>query len=288
VDLDGDGRRDILSGSYSRMENDMAGLFQVLRGKEDGTFRKAEVLNGTDGKPLIIPLKGRSMTENICTRPFAIDWDGDGDLDLVVGTFAGSFYLFKGEGEGKFAPEPEQLMVDGQPLMVEGYHGDPFVVDWDGDGDLDILSGSARGGVFWAENRAGAGKPPQVTRFRALIPQGKPHEYNAILRDEDLKGPSSDTRIWVDDVNADGKLDILVGDMTPLISPADGLSESDFKAKLAAWTEKLKKASDQMRAAGNDQKKQTEASRRIQDLYEQRSEFMKEDRTGFVWLYLRK
>jgi hypothetical protein len=38
VDLDRDGRRDILSGSYSRMQNDMAGLFQVLYGNEDGTF----------------------------------------------------------------------------------------------------------------------------------------------------------------------------------------------------------------------------------------------------------
>ena len=41
------------------MDNDMAGLFQVLYGKGDGTFRKAEVLKGTDGKPLI-------------TRPLAI------------------------------------------------------------------------------------------------------------------------------------------------------------------------------------------------------------------------
>ncbi|MFO0845790.1 MAG: hypothetical protein U0797_25975 [Gemmataceae bacterium] len=31
----------ILSGSYSRMERDMAGLFQVLYGKPDGTFHKA-------------------------------------------------------------------------------------------------------------------------------------------------------------------------------------------------------------------------------------------------------
>jgi hypothetical protein len=44
VDLDRDGRRDILSGSYSRMTDDMAGLFQVLHGKPDGTFGKAEVL----------------------------------------------------------------------------------------------------------------------------------------------------------------------------------------------------------------------------------------------------
>ena len=51
VDLDGDGHRDILSGSYSRMERDMAGLFQVLYGKGNGTFRKAEVLKGTDGEP---------------------------------------------------------------------------------------------------------------------------------------------------------------------------------------------------------------------------------------------
>jgi hypothetical protein len=49
VDLDGDGHLDILSGSYSRMDKDMAGLIQVLYGKGDGTFRKAEVLKGTDG-----------------------------------------------------------------------------------------------------------------------------------------------------------------------------------------------------------------------------------------------
>jgi hypothetical protein len=36
----------------------------------------------------------------------------------------------------------------------------------------------------------------------------------------DLKGPLGCTRIWVDDVNSDGKLDILVGDQAPLVSPA--------------------------------------------------------------------
>ena len=293
MDLDRDGRRDILSGSYSRQSNDMAGLFQVLYGKADGTFRKAEVLKGTDGEPLIIPVRskpgqGDDWINNICTRPFAVDWDGDGDLDLVVGTFSGLFYLFKGQGEGKFLPKPDQLKAGEQPLKVEGHHGDPFVIDWDGDGDLDVLSGSSEGGVQWAENRAGPGKLPVLEPFRMLIMRGPQIESDSILRDADLKGPLSSTRIWVDDVNSDGKLDILVGDLTTLISPADKVAEGEFKQKFANWQKALTEASVAMNSPGSDQKKSNKARERYQNLYTQRSEFMKEERTGFVWLYLRK
>jgi hypothetical protein len=293
VDLDRDGRRDILSGSYSRMTDDMAGLFQVLHGNADGTFRKAGVLKGTDGEPLIIPVrskpgKGDDWVNNICTRPFAVDWDGDGHLDLVVGTFPGLFYLFKGQGGGTFHPLPDQMKAGDQPLKVEGHHGDPFVIDWDRDGDLDILSGSSEGGVQWAENRAGPGKSPSLEPFRKLIEHGPQIEYGSILRDSDLKGPLSDTRIWIDDVNSDGKLDILVGDLTPLISPADGLSEEQFKKRFAEWTKAREEAGEKLQAVVNDEKERSKAQQRMQDLYKERTQFMKEERTGFVWLYLRK
>jgi hypothetical protein len=293
VDLDRDGRRDILSGSYSRMSNDMAGLFQVLYGKADGTFRKAEVVKGTDGEPLIIPVrskpgKGEDWVENICTRPFAVDWDGDGHLDLVVGSFPGSFYLFKGQGGGKFLPKPEVIKAGDRPLKIEGHHGDPFVIDWDGDGDLDILSGSSEGGVQWAENRAGPGKSPRLEPFRMLIERGPKTEYGTILRDADLKGPMSDTRVWVDDINSDGKLDILVGDRTTLLSPADKVAEGEFKRKFADWQKSLTEAASAMNSSGDGVKKRDEALERYQKLYERRGEFMKEDSTGFIWLYLRK
>jgi hypothetical protein len=175
-----------------------------------------------------------------------------------------------------------------RPLRVEGHHGDPFVVDWDGDGDLDLMSGSSEGGVQWAENGAGPGKPPQLRPFRSLIEHAPRTEYGQILRDSDLTGPLSDTRIWVDDVNSDGKLDILVGDNASLISPAGNVAEGEFKQKFADWQKSLSEAAEKMNAAADDQNKRQEAQQRFQEVYQQRTQFVKEDRTGFVWLYLRK
>jgi hypothetical protein len=269
------------------MDKDMAGLFQVLYGKGDGAFRPAEVLKGTDGEPLIIPIKDRDkeITEAICTRPFAVDWDGDAKLDLVVGNFSGTFYWFKGEGKGKFQPKPEKLMAGNAPLKINGAHSDPFVIDWDGDGDLDLLSGSSSGGVYLAENTAGKGKPPEVRPFQTLIKPGTV-VMGSILREADLAGPTHATRIWVDDFNGDGKLDILVGDCVTLVSPAKGLSEEQFKKKYAEWQEAYKAATAGLRSTNADERKK--ASEQFSKVYNQRAEFSQEDRTGFVWVYVQK
>src|SRR3954453_159842 len=258
------------------MEEPMAGLFQVLYGNADGTFRKAEVLRGTDGEPLIIPIKGQEqLTETICTRPFAVDWDGDGHLDLVVGNFNGTFYWFKGEGKGKFQPRPQPIMTGkakDKPLKIPGAHGDPFVIDWDGDGDLDVLSGTSEGGVMWAENQAGRGKPPDLKPFQWLIKPGAGAGHGGgsagrRLSEGQLTGPTACTRVWVDDVNGDGKPDLLVGDSVNLVSPAKGLSEAEFQKKSAAWQAAIEAASERM--STTDDAKSNKARDEYQKLYQQ-------------------
>jgi hypothetical protein len=288
VDLNGDGSNDILSGSYSRMSQPMAGLFQVLWGQADGSFSKAAELTGTDGEPLIIPADKDSIVENICTRPTAVDWDADGDLDLVVGNFAGSFYLFTGEGESGFLPEPEKMMTDDGQLKIQGRHSDPFPVDWDSDGDIDLVSGSSSGGVQWAENTAGTGEPPSLATFLDLIKPDRQIAYGDPLDEADLTGPTGSTRVWVDDVNADGKLDVLVGDSVTLVALADGLTKEEFDEKQALWQEKIATVTQEYQAAAEDQEKLRKASKKLQALYAERSEFITEERTGFVWLYLQK
>jgi hypothetical protein len=292
VDLNADGFNDILSGSYSRHDQPMAGLFQVLWGKSDGTFEPAEVLKGTDEEPLTIPLGSHkdAWVDCICTRPTAVDWDGDGKLDLITGNFTGTFYLFQGEGKGRFLPKGELVKSDEQPLKIDGNHSDPFLVDWDHDGDLDLLSGSSEGGVQWAQNVAGPGKPPELKAFEALIEPTPPPASEKPLDADDLTGPVQATRIWVDDVNSDGKLDILVGDMVTLIAPAKGVTEEELGDRFAAWQREFTDALKELQSlqGKGDEEKKTEAQVRFQKVYASRASFVQEERTGFVWLYLQK
>jgi hypothetical protein len=142
--------------------------------------------------------------------------------------------------------------------------------------------------VQWAENSAGAGKLPEMKPFVGLIKPGPAAESGQLLREPELTGPRGDTRVWVADFNGDGKLDLLVGDSVTLVSPANGLSEGEFKEKSAAWQKAFEKASKEFESAGTDKTRIAKAQEQYSTVYEERTEFMEEDDTGFVWLYLQK
>jgi hypothetical protein len=128
-DLDGDGDLDLLVGQSN-------GALSFYRN------------DGTPGAPRFA-LAAERMGEISTGRrsaPALVDLDADGLLDLVLGSEAGGLTVLRNEGTSeapRFAQEVE-WDVALPPLSA------PALGDLDGDGAMDLLSGSMSGGVtFW-------------------------------------------------------------------------------------------------------------------------------------------
>ncbi len=83
-----------------------------------------------------------------------------------------------------------------------------------------------------------------------------------------------------------GKPDLLVGANVTLISTANGVSKEEFAKRYAKWQESIQAASRELGSSsgGNNQK----AMERYHKVYEERTAFMHEERTGYIWLFVRK
>lgn len=301
MDVNGDNLIDIVSGSYSHTEPsvDMAGYFQVLHGMPGGKWKAAQVLRGNDDKPLLLPNHGEEQADlaKICTRAFVADLDDDGNLDLVSGNFGGTFGWFRGEDAGGFAPESTWLQAAGAPMQVQ-MHSDPFLVDWDGDGDLDLLSGSAEGGAFLFTN-VGSKAEPKFAAMQTLVEPGGGHLSVVTRSGEDptearvakvpfgdahLEGPSSSTRVWADDVDGDGTLDLLIGDSITLQFSLEGKSEAETRVALLAWEKKLQELMERIQPNA-DGAPDAAVSDESQKHYQARKEVLREEMTGFIWFF---
>ncbi len=277
MDLDGDGRADLLSGSYACDEAPNAGLFYALHRRADGTFAAPEAVTGVDGQPLrITPGSGRDPDlYRFATRAFAVDLNGDGHLDIVAGNMHGSFALFRGQADGGFATTSTWLERNGAPLMVDR-HSDPCFVDWDGDGDQDLVSGSMAGGAFLFRNVGSAIAPRFDPRETLVEPRGFDDDFELRFGDSHVRTPQNSTRVWVADVDDDGKLDLLLGDTFVVHRPGQGLGIDDARARHRDWQPRYEQA-----VAKDDDE-------RLDALETEKQTFMTSANAGFVWLVHQK
>ncbi len=188
MDLNSDGHKDVLSGSYN------PGDFYLFAGSADGNFKAAQILQGQDGK---------NLNAGLASVVFAADWDEDGDLDLIVGNIKGEVHWIANVSKTKTPVfgSPVPIEVDGKPIVV-GRDAGPCVVDWDGDGKPDLLVGDDEGAVTFYRNSGSAGC--QLATAVVLVAKSK------IECLEDGRGGRS--KICVADWNGDERLDLLLGD----------------------------------------------------------------------------
>jgi hypothetical protein len=191
VDLDGDGLRDFVTGTSSYE-------ISLIRGQEGGKFAAPEPLKDRNGK---------TLAGVYAYAVSAADWDGDGDLDLVVGGVAdgppaGEVFLFRNDGTAKqydFA-KPEPLKTDDRLIEATEGNASPCVADWNRDGKLDLFLGCGDGSVRWYRN-TGTRQAPVLAKSELLVPAPGAMADRGKL-----------ARPCVVDWNEDGQLDLLVGD----------------------------------------------------------------------------
>ncbi|MBO9600423.1 MAG: VCBS repeat-containing protein, partial [Cohnella sp.] len=209
ADLNGDGLLDLVVGSGDR---------RLRTYLNTGNLKFAE---GADALP--------PSDDWILAAPASGDVNGDGLLDLVVGLAEGELKLALGRMEGgalRFVANERPLSL-GENIMK---FAAPALVDYDGNGNPELLIGDNEGFIRKAEIQSDA------SGF--MLGEAK------YLEGESLN-PFGDHRLWgghnavpaVADVNRDGLMDILVGQLVFGFPVA--IDDPNFPAR-----EALKKALD--------------------------------------------
>jgi hypothetical protein len=330
VDLDGDGIPDIISGSWpgeifffkggpkhtfaapvklkdknvktinlgGGIRKDSPGMILVAG---DATFEKnakGRHVIVYEGETIEIPEGKSGGITGTASAVHAVDWNGDGVLDLLIGDIQGNVWLVPNQGtKQNWAFGKEQpLTAGGKPLRVNGDAG-PFACDWDGDGKIDLLVGDGSGAVWFFRN-IGTNKAPKLAAGVILVKSGDT-SFGAEAPKEPRRGCRA--KVCAVDWTGSGRLDLLVGDFAtqkpnrPEPTAKEKAELDKLRKELAPiqnrWSEIFQKLHGNQRV--KDKTERAKLEKEMEDVGQKMRTLQAKlpqeyENHGWVWLFKRK
>jgi hypothetical protein len=206
ADFDGDGDFDLLCGEFL----DGFTYFENIGTRQEPEYAAGQRLKDETGAPLVMDLE--------MIVPIAFDWDRDGDLDLIVGDEDGRVALVENVTRSDATSKmprfraPRYFQQEADTLKC-GALATPVGFDWDGDGDIDIVSGNTAGYIEFFENLSGPkAASPKWAAPKRLSAGGKTFRIMAGPNGS-IQGPAEAkwgyTTFSIADWDADGRPDII-------------------------------------------------------------------------------
>ncbi len=206
ADFDGDGDLDLICGEFL----DGFTYFENIGTREAPVYSPGVRVRSTNHDELKMDLQ--------MIVPIVFDWDRDGLPDLIVGDEDGrvAWIQNSGQRDDRNAPlfHPPRYFQQQAATLKCGALATPVGVDWDGDGDWDILSGNTAGYIEFFENLSGPGvDPPRWNAPRRLQVAGEDFRIMAGPNGS-IQGPAEAkwgyTTLSVGDWDGDGRNDLMV------------------------------------------------------------------------------
>ena len=148
-DFDKDGDLDIICGEFV----DKFTWFENIGTREKPKYAAGKYLKNKAG---VITMDLEMIL------PVSLDWDKDGDIDLIVGDEDGRVAFMENTGkieENMPVFESPKYFRQKAEALKFGALVTPFSTDWDDDGDEDLICGNSAGYIGFIENLDGGNLP---------------------------------------------------------------------------------------------------------------------------------